>query len=507
MPDGIDENSVKCVTVIDDAEQVLVAATNRAVYRLDGREGNFYQVLAFPTGQTEVYAIYASGQWVAVATSEGVWGSDDQGRHWEHVFRSVNELHRICFSVFILGDEIFIGTADGVFRRTGSGEEWLRHRGALSSEPVYAITGDSRYVFFSAGDGIYREEIAGSAAAEKIFTITSVDDMEEDNAVLDDEADSDGYAMRTIRSIAYDAQSEVLFAVTRDGFFAGDNNGSEWKEILRNGLSLAECEKIIVYRYCPTSHGQRALDIQNRTTRFEPEPALFLALRSGAFLFFNSQWYEMYAGLTARHIYDIAADRQGHVFTASDAGMFFLQEQPAVLVPDAWVHDVWMHEPSVQDVHQMVTAYADVGKDKIDQWKKLSRMKAILPSVSWQAQRDVADIYHWDSGASPDILQQGVDALDWSIALKWELADVVWSTAQTTIDTRAKMMVELREDLLAQATRIYFERRRMQIELMHMPDDAPEKWQMQIRVDELTAGLDAMTGGRFSQGCDDRPAS
>ena len=33
---------------------------------------------------------------------------------------------------------------------------------------------------------------------------------------------------------------------------------------------------------------------------------------------------------------------------------------------------------------------------------------------------------------------------DWGVALTWDLADVIWNNAQTTIDIRSKLMVQLR---------------------------------------------------------------
>jgi hypothetical protein len=279
-----------------------------------------------------------------------------------------------------------------------------------------------------------------------------------------------------------------------------DDAGESWEELPSGGLSPCDSEKIIFCeQFCLTSHGQRAPDIQDRDGRSEPEPILFLASRNGIFVFWERQWHDIYGGLTVRGINDIFHDENGRVFIGTDSGLFFLTERSEVSVDYHEMRNAWAHEPSVQEVHQMVTFYADVGKDKIDRWNTLSRRKAVLPSVSWQVQRDLSDIYHWDTGANPDALQKGVESLDWSVALKWELADLVWSTAQTSIDTRAKMMVELREDLLAQATRIYFERRRLQAESSQIPDSSPEKWQIQLRVDELTAGLDAMTGGAFSR--------
>ena len=91
--------------------------------------------------------------------------------------------------------------------------------------------------------------------------------------------------------------------------------------------------------------------------------------------------------------------------------------------------------------------------------------------------------------------------MGFDVSLSWDFSDLVWSTDQTTIDSRAKLMVELREDILDQITRLYFERRRLQIELAsHSYDDPLMEVDKQLRIEELTALIDAFTGSEFSKG-------
>ena len=42
---------------------------------------------------------------------------------------------------------------------------------------------------------------------------------------------------------------------------------------------------------------------------------------------------------------------------------------------------------------------------------------------------------------------------------------MIFSTEQTSIDVRSRLMVQLRDDILDEVTRLYFERRRLQLEL------------------------------------------
>lgn len=61
-------------------------------------------------------------------------------------------------------------------------------------------------------------------------------------------------------------------------------------------------------------------------------------------------------------------------------------------------------------------------------------------------------------------------------------------------------MVELRNDLLSEATRIYYERRRLQIDLVFTPPvSEQEHLENLLRMDELAALLDGMTDGFFSK--------
>jgi len=61
-------------------------------------------------------------------------------------------------------------------------------------------------------------------------------------------------------------------------------------------------------------------------------------------------------------------------------------------------------------------------------------------------------------------------------------------------------MVQLRDDIVDETTRLYYERRRLQVELLiKPPKDAQGKIKKALRLQELTASLDGLTGGNFSK--------
>jgi hypothetical protein len=120
--------------------------------------------------------------------------------------------------------------------------------------------------------------------------------------------------------------------------------------------------------------------------------------------------------------------------------------------------------------------------------------------------RNSTDLWHWESGSTAigqcgdDLLRRGRDSIDWDVSLAWDLGDLVWNDAQTAIDVRSKLMVELREDILDQLNKLYFERLRVKSELDNLAlEDRRKRFDKQLKLEELTASLDALTSGYYSE--------
>jgi hypothetical protein len=61
-------------------------------------------------------------------------------------------------------------------------------------------------------------------------------------------------------------------------------------------------------------------------------------------------------------------------------------------------------------------------------------------------------------------------------------------------------MVQLREDVLDEVNKTYFERIRVKAELDSLSiEERKKKFEKELRIQELTASLDALTGGYFSR--------
>jgi len=59
--------------------------------------------------------------------------------------------------------------------------------------------------------------------------------------------------------------------------------------------------------------------------------------------------------------------------------------------------------------------------------------------------------------------------------------------------------VQLRDDVLDEVTRLFFERRHVQIDfLLRAPESLQESIERELKLQELTADIDALTGGYLS---------
>jgi hypothetical protein len=73
------------------------------------------------------------------------------------------------------------------------------------------------------------------------------------------------------------------------------------------------------------------------------------------------------------------------------------------------------------------------------------------------------------------------------------------SSERIRVINEAQDIVKLRDKVLDEVTRLYFDRRRLQVDLLlNPPSDMKKLIDDELRLQELTANIDALTGGQFS---------
>ena len=160
------------------------------------------------------------------------------------------------------------------------------------------------------------------------------------------------------------------------------------------------------------------------------------------------------------------------------------------------------HEPSIQRVQQMAMDYTHTHRDQVEKWLWASKNSAWLPELKlrYYYQDSFGQDFDYINGTDLDLQSGDVDTR-WQayVEVRWRLDDLVMSSEQIRVISETQDVVKLRDKVLSEVTRIYFDRRRLQVDLLLNPTkDLEGQVENALRLMELTAELDAYTGGAFS---------
>ena len=201
----------------------------------------------------------------------------------------------------------------------------------------------------------------------------------------------------------------------------------------------------------------------------------------------------------------LAATDQG-LFTMSypESSVFLYGRAEGVTKRKEEILAFFKHEPTIQDLQAVAMKYAEVHPEKIDAWRKAAAMKSWAPSLNIGLDNDSYQTVDVDRGGTgdPDKFIYGPNRKNAgaSVGLTWNLSELLWNPDQTSIDSRSKLMVELRDEILNELTHLYYARRRLQIEALLSPEHEISKAiERDLQIQEYTAGIDALTGGFFSR--------
>ena len=436
-------------------------------------------------GRVNDVVIRERGKGIFAATDAGLQISDVQGKNWQSLTQGEPAL-----AVFEEAGKIFVGTQKGLYVLKDIKETALRLPGEVGRQPIRILRRCPTGMLAVSDDSVYLIR-PGEDISEMILKVSGKDEVGE----VEGDASSDEN-VNTIFIRAVEVLEGTIYVVSSEGILKGRGDDIRWEQIPADGLFLNEISSLAVVRQGPG------------------EPVLCVAGTRGIQCRLDGTWTSVNRGLGREEITSLQITRSGDLIAAGE-GLFFLPfvtGQKLMAMANimtgsqcqfkdyASLKKSFDAEPSIKDVQKMAIRYSDTDKAKIDAWQRQSRIKALVPSVSAGVNRNAGEFFHWDTGPNPDVLEKGREYRDWDVSVRWDLADMIWSTNQTSIDSRSKLTVELREQVLDQVTRLYFERRRIQIELASCRyTSSGERMAAEMRVDELTAHIDSYTGGEFSR--------
>lgn len=438
-----------------------------------------------------------------VLTSNGAYKLDLLRGKWVPAYLAKNPREKSALSFAVLPedpDHWFIGTEGGLFESDDAGKTWFRFEKFRAKEAVPVLRFIGGRLFVATFKRLYVSE--DLATFHSIFSLTA-GDAEEFLEIEEAEDENDSLELPNPFSDFHelagsDKVHHPLWLATEKGVFESFDGGKHWRSLSRSGLRSTEI-KHLAYS--------------------EKSKKLFAGTPRGIYVYhFNEgRWEEIFQGLARPECFGltIVTQNEKEILTAitGDGLMRFPIIVDGISASDPWTgslekmnlfRELIKLEPTARELHQAVIRYGNLSSGKIKRWHAESRLASFLPNLSFGKDFSKSNNVDIDRGSTTeaDRFIFGPDDTDkgWDADVSWDLGDFVWSSNQTSIDSREKLMVELRNDMLAEATRIYYERRRLQMEIaFSQPANEQEHLERLIRMDELTALLDGMTDGFISK--------
>jgi hypothetical protein len=163
-------------------------------------------------------------------------------------------------------------------------------------------------------------------------------------------------------------------------------------------------------------------------------------------------------------------------------------------------------DPPLPFLRGAATALAQAEPARARSLVERARWAALLPEVRVRVDRRFARTESLDLGrdtTEPLATPVGVDSINdlrYECRATWDLGRIVFNPDEIGASAHALKLAEARRELESAVIRLYFERRRLKAEAL--ASDASEGTppvHLEIRIQELEAELDALTGGAFSR--------
>jgi hypothetical protein len=163
-------------------------------------------------------------------------------------------------------------------------------------------------------------------------------------------------------------------------------------------------------------------------------------------------------------------------------------------------------DPPVAFLRGAATALALAEPERARALVSRARWAGLLPELRVRVDRRFSRTESLDlerTAADPLASPVGVDSINdmrYECRATWDLGRIVFNPDEVAASAHALRMAEVRREIETVVIRLYFERRRLKAEAL--ASDASEgspAIRGEIRIQELEAELDSLTGGAFSR--------
>ena len=157
-------------------------------------------------------------------------------------------------------------------------------------------------------------------------------------------------------------------------------------------------------------------------------------------------------------------------------------------------------EPRVVDAQTAALRFFNIDPGAVDSMRKRAALKGLMPRLDARYRTNQSDMdadtknlnVNQDAPFLFDNAQGKVQEIQ--VGLSWNLPSLVFNAEVLDVGSLAV----LQEGVLKEVTRLYYTRRRLQIDLiLNPPSDPRAQLTKELRIEELTSTLNAMTGNLF----------
>ncbi|MCQ9208773.1 MAG: hypothetical protein NG712_05285 [Omnitrophica bacterium] len=499
---GINDTNIRSISIFPGNDNFICAGGLKQVY-LSQNGGQLWEVI-FSLGpeDTEINFVtfdQSDPKILYVATSDGLFATKNQGQRWQKIFRKLSETaNNVRWIELDQRDyqRIYIGTDEGLYVSSDSGQSWKKSAGGLPRSQVRSIAvhpANSQVLYLANTYGLFKSIDLGQSWSRVYVTSYKADD-EQDNGGNENN-DETSEVQDLINCVAIDSRdNKRILIATSAGVLISPDAGESWNKLPSEGLTEDKVNFIVV------SDKDGLIYAGSRDGVFELLPEL-------------NRWQEIYQGKIFRDVRSLTLNKGAEqLFAGTDQGVFktvsprnvqkqkkeerievvAVIEEKGIDVEQA-LKRLALSEPTIQEVQQAALRYAEVvHPERIRMLRRNAKLKALLPDVSLDYDKTVYGSSTTKVGF--------VGPRDWGLSFNWDVGDLVFNEQVRLLDGNARLMVQLRDDILDEVTRFYYQRRKLQIEhILTPPQTIQEKLIKVLRIEELTANIDGLTGGYFSQ--------
>ncbi len=494
MDAGLGDTSFVALALAPSTPAHVFAASQSAVYE-SADDGQTWQERFRVPARTAISAIAVSPTHAAivlVATNDGLYASLDGGTHWSRVFRGIGEGQRQCTHAAFHPARpraVLLGTRGGLFISTDDGRRWTPVGIPAAARRVVSFAfdpGDPGRLYLLATEGLFVGDLDNGRWEQRVGTSQAPEEsVQESEGVEPAELDRPPFQLNTVTG--HPQQPSTVYLGTTRGVRVSDDRGVTWRWLPASGLRSTNVSRLVVHAHSPAVL-YAATD--RGVARYDAE---------------HTRWQIITSGQAMSSTKDVIGMPHG-LWAATDQGLFRYEIAPNLLEeaepPTAReLLGNFVHEPTIAEVQNAAIRYAEVHPDKIKRWRRQAALQALFPTLNVDMDKDRSSDISVDEGTFPKFQLIETEDRDTSLdfSVKWDLGKLIWNDDQTSIDVRSKLMTQLRDDVVDEVTRTYFERRRLQVKLLtNPPTEQQAMLEQELRLQELTALIDGLTGGAFS---------